>query len=168
MIRCRTRRNGLGTVQVDYVLPVRFDLSYVGADNARHRPVMIHRAPFGSLERFCGVLIEHFAGHFPVWLAPEQVRILTISEKSADFAIAALAQLKSAGLRVTLDNASEKIGAKIRNAQLQKSPYMLVIGEKEAAEQSVSVRHAKKGDLGVKPLTEFVEVIKKEVIDRSL
>ena len=162
------RKWQLGTVQVDYVLPVRFDLSYVGADNARHRPVMIHRAPFGSLERFCGVLIEHFAGHFPAWLAPEQVRILTISEKSAEFATSALAQLKSADLRVTLDNASEKIGAKIRNAQLQKIPYMLVIGEKEAAEQSVSVRHAKKGDLGVKPLSEFLEDIKREVKERSL
>ncbi|MCF7960489.1 MAG: threonine--tRNA ligase [Pirellula sp.] len=158
----------LGTVQVDYVLPVRFDLNYVGADNTKHRPVMIHRAPFGSMERFCGVLIEHFAGHFPAWLAPEQVRVLTISEKSTEFATQALSQLKAAGLRTTLDNAAEKIGAKIRNAQLQKIPYMLVIGEKEAAAQSVSVRHAKKGDLGVKTLTEFLGDIALEVSERRL
>ena len=158
----------LGTVQVDYVLPVRFDLSYIGADNTKHRPVMIHRAPFGSMERFTGVLIEHFAGHFPVWLAPEQVRILTISEKSETFATEALAQLKAAGLRVTLDNSPEKVGAKIRNAQLQKIPYMLVIGEKEAAEQSVSVRHARKGDLGVKLLADFLPEVTREAAERSL
>lgn len=158
----------LGTVQVDYVLPVRFDLSYIGADNTKHRPVMIHRAPFGSMERFTGVLIEHFAGHFPVWLAPEQVRILTISEKSEVFATEALAQLKAAGLRVTLDNSPEKVGAKIRNAQLQKIPYMLVIGEKEAAAASVSVRHARKGDLGVKMLADFLPEIIREAAQRSL
>jgi threonyl-tRNA synthetase len=158
----------LGTVQVDYVLPVRFDLHYIGADNAKHRPVMIHRAPFGSMERFTGVLIEHFAGHFPAWLAPEQVRILTISEKSEAFAHEALAQLKAANLRVTLDNSAEKVGAKIRNAQLQKIPYMLVIGEKEAAVHSVSVRHAKRGDLGVKPLADFIPDLTKEIAERSL
>jgi threonyl-tRNA synthetase len=158
----------LGTVQVDYVLPVRFDLSYIGADNAKHRPVMIHRAPFGSMERFCGVLIEHFAGHFPVWLAPEQVRVLTISEKTTEFGNEAFAQLKAVGIRATLDNAAEKIGAKIRNAQLQKIPYMLVVGEKEASIQSVSVRHAKRGDLGVKSLAEFLDQIKREVAERSL
>ena len=158
----------LGTVQVDYVLPVRFDLHYIGADNSKHRPVMIHRAPFGSMERFTGVLIEHFAGHFPAWLAPEQVRVLTISEKSEGFATEALAQLKSANIRATLDNSPEKVGAKIRNAQLQRIPYMLVIGEKEAAIQSVSVRHAKKGDLGVKPLAEFIPEITREIASRSL
>ena len=158
----------LGTVQVDYVLPVRFDLHYIGADNSKHRPVMIHRAPFGSMERFTGVLIEYFAGHFPAWLAPEQVRVLTISEKSESFATEALAQLKSANIRATLDNSPEKVGAKIRNAQLQRIPYMLVIGEKEAAIQSVSVRHAKKGDLGVKPLAEFIPEITREIASRSL
>jgi threonyl-tRNA synthetase len=158
----------LGTVQVDYVLPVRFDLSYIGADNTKHRPVMIHRAPFGSMERFTGVLIEHFAGHFPAWLAPEQVRVLTISEKSEQFATEALAQLKAAGLRVTLDNSPEKVGAKIRNAQLQRIPYMLVIGEKEAAAASVSVRHAKKGDLGIKLLADFLPEITREIAERSL
>jgi threonyl-tRNA synthetase len=129
---------------------------------------MIHRAPFGSMERFCGVLIEHCAGHFPAWLAPEQVRVLTISEKSDEFATEALNQLKAAGLRVTLDNAADKIGAKIRNAQLDKIPYMLVIGEKEAAAQSVAVRHAKRGDLGVKPLADFISEITAEVKERRL
>ena len=158
----------LGTVQVDYVLPVRFDLHYIGADNARHRPVMIHRAPFGSMERFTGVLIEHFAGHFPTWLAPEQVRVLTISEKSEGFANEALTALRDSGVRASLDNTAEKIGAKIRNAQLQKIPYMLVVGEKEAAAQSVSVRHARRGDLGVKALAEFLETLGQEIRERSL
>jgi threonyl-tRNA synthetase len=158
----------LGTVQVDYVLPVRFDLSYVGPDNKPHRPVMIHRAPFGSMERFCGVLIEHFAGHFPAWLAPEQVRVLTVSERSDAFADEVLAQLKAGGFRATLDNCSDKIGAKIRNAQLDRIPYMLVLGEKEAAARSVAIRHSKKGDFGVKPLEEFVAGLKIEVAERRL
>ena len=158
----------LGTVQVDYVLPVRFDLTYNGADNRPHRPVMIHRAPFGSMERFCGVLIEHFAGHFPTWLAPEQVRILTISEKVDAFADEIYAQLKDAGLRVSLNNDADKIGAKIRLAQLDRIPYMLVLGETEAAAQSVAVRHSKKGDLGVKPIAEFLAEIAAEVKERRL
>lgn len=158
----------LGTVQVDYVLPVRFDLSYIGSDNKSHRPVMIHRAPFGSMERFCGVLIEHFAGHFPTWLAPEQVRILTISEKVDTFADEIYAQLKAAGLRVTLNQDADKIGAKIRNAQLDKVPYMLVLGEKEASAGGVSVRHAKRGDLGVRSITEFLADITAEVSERKM
>ncbi len=158
----------LGTVQVDYVLPVRFNLSYVGADNTKHRPVMIHRAPFGSMERFCGVLIEHFAGHFPTWLAPEQVRVLTISEKSNEFATEALASLRGNGFRVTLDNTGDKIGAKIRNAQLLKIPYMLVIGEKEAVAHCVSVRHSKRGDLGVTPLVDFMKGLSTEIQERTL
>ncbi len=158
----------LGTVQVDYVLPVRFDLTYNGADNKPHRPVMIHRAPFGSMERFCGVLIEHFAGHFPTWLAPEQVRILTISEKVDAFADEVYAKLKDAGLRVSLNNDADKIGAKIRLAQLDRIPYMLVLGEKEAAAQSVAVRHSKKGDLGVKPIDDFIAEITSEVKERRL
>ena len=158
----------LGTVQVDYNLPERFELEYIGADNTKHRPVMIHRAPFGSMERFTGVLIEHFAGHFPTWLSPEQVRVLPISEKSEVFASEVLAQLQAANLRATLDSAPDKIGAKIRNAQLERVPYMLVIGEKEAALQSVSVRHAKRGDLGVRPLDEFLADLVQEVASRSL
>ena len=158
----------LGTVQVDYNLPERFELEYIGADNTKHRPVMIHRAPFGSMERFTGVLIEHFAGHFPTWLSPEQVRVLPISEKSEVFASEVLARLQAADLRATLDTAPDKIGAKIRNAQLERVPYMLVIGEKEAALQSVSVRHAKRGDLGVRPLDEFLADLVQEVSSRSL
>ncbi len=158
----------LGTVQVDYNLPERFELEYIGADNAKHRPVMIHRAPFGSMERFTGVLIEHFAGHFPTWLAPEQARVLPISEKSANFAAEVFGQLQAANLRATLDDCADKIGAKIRNAQLDRVPYMLVIGEKEAAARSVSVRHAKKGDLGVMPVDEFLAKIAAEVTERAL
>ena len=158
----------LGTVQVDYNLPERFELEYIGADNTKHRPVMIHRAPFGSMERFTGVLIEHFAGHFPTWLSPEQVRVLPISEKSEAFASEVLARLQAADLRATLDTAPDKIGAKIRNAQLERVPYMLFIGEKEAALQSVSVRHAKRGDLGVRPLDEFLADLVQEVASRSL
>ncbi|MEM6911349.1 MAG: threonine--tRNA ligase [Verrucomicrobiota bacterium] len=158
----------LGTVQVDYNLPERFDIHYIGADNERHRPVLIHRAPFGSLERFTGVLIEHFAGHFPVWLAPEQVRVLPISDKTLDFAQEAEAALKDAGVRVTLDSAAEKIGAKIRLAQLDRVPYMLIIGPKEAEANSVSIRHSRRGDEGAKPLSEFVDQVLMEVTERTL
>ena len=158
----------LGTVQVDYVLPVRFDLSYIGADNQKHRTVMIHRAPFGSMERFCGVLIEHFAGAFPTWLNPEQVRVMTISEKADEFARGVFEQLKAAGLRVTLDVEAEKIGAKIRNAQLEKVPYMLVIGQKEAEAGGVSVRHRSRGDLGVQSVEAFLEAVTREVTERAL
>ncbi|CAN5873782.1 threonine--tRNA ligase [soil metagenome] len=158
----------LGTVQVDYVLPVRFDLTYAGADNKAHRPVMIHRAPFGSMERFTGVLIEHFAGHFPTWLAPEQVRIVTVSEKSESFAQKIFTELQAANIRCSLDNAADKIGAKIRNAQLEKIPYMLVIGEKEMESGNVAIRHARKGDLGVKSLADFVADLTAEVGNRLL
>src|SRR4051812_12693613 len=136
----------LGTVQVDYQLPQRFDLSYVGADNKPHRPVMIHRAPFGSMERFIGVLIEHFAGAFPLWLAPIQVAVLSISEKTNEYATKVANLLQVSGLRVESNLGSEKIGAKIRTATMEKIPYMLVIGEKEAAENKVAVRHRTEGD----------------------
>ncbi len=158
----------LGTVQVDYNLPVRFKLSYVGADNQPHVPVMIHRAPFGSMERFTGLLIEHFEGKFPAWLAPEQVRILPISEKSIEFAKTAAARLADAGIRLTVDQSSDKIGAKIRNARLNRIPYMLVIGQREAEEGTVSVRHRDKDDLGTKPLDQFIAEITGEVGSRSL
>ncbi len=158
----------LGTVQVDYNLPVRFNLSYIGPDNQKHRPVMIHRAPFGSMERFCGVLIEHFAGAFPTWLSPEQVRVLTISEKTDEFARDVFNQLKAAGIRASLDDASEKIGAKIRSAQLEKIPYMLVIGQKEAEANSVSVRHRSRGDLGTQSVDAFLEAVTREVTERAL
>ncbi len=130
----------LGTVQVDYNLPVRFDINYTGSDNKPHRPVMVHRAPFGSMERFCGLLIEHFGGDFPTWLAPEQVRILPISDKVADYAQSLLDQLKANGVRATADFNSDKLGAKIRNAELDKVPNVLIVGAKEAEEGKVSVR----------------------------
>jgi threonyl-tRNA synthetase len=158
----------LGTVQVDYNLPIRFDLSYVGPDNKPHRPVMIHRAPFGSMERFCGVLIEHFAGDFPVWLAPEQVRILPISEKVMDPCDALYRRLKDARVRVNLDTSNDKLGAKIRRAELEKVPYALVIGQKEAEAMSVSVRSRAKGDEGVNKQDDFVARITQEIATRAL
>jgi threonyl-tRNA synthetase len=158
----------LGTVQVDYNLPVRFGLSYVGADNQAHVPVMIHRAPFGSMERFTGLLIEHFEGKFPAWLAPEQVRVLPISEKTIDFAETAAARLADAGVRVTIDRTADKIGAKIRTARLDRVPYMLVIGQREAEEGTVAVRHRDKDDLGARPLDEFVADLTAEIRERRL
>ncbi len=157
----------LGTVQVDYQLPKRFDLTYTGTDNKPHRPVMIHRAPFGSMERFIGVLIEHFAGAFPLWLAPLQVAVLSISEKSAPYAEQVVSALKDAGIRVEANTGAEKIGAKIREATMQKVPYMLVIGEQEAAARKVAVRHRTAGDQGVQPLDEFVQRVQKEVATRE-
>ncbi len=158
----------LGTVQVDYVLPVRFGLSYIGADNTAHTPVMIHRAPFGSMERFCGVLIEHFAGDFPLWLAPEQIRIVPISDKVMDFAKTALAEFQAADLRVTLDTHSDKLGAKIRRAELEKVPYVLVVGQKEAELASASLRSRAKGDEGVHKITDLVQRFKTEIATRAL
>ncbi len=158
----------LGTVQVDYVLPVRFDLHYIGADNAKHRPVMIHRAPFGSMERFCGVLIEHFGGDFPAWLAPEQVRLVPISDNLNDYARAFLSRLKAEGFRATIDEHSDKLGGKIRRAELDKVPYTLVMGYKEAETQSVSVRSRARGDEGVISLDAFVAKLKTEVSTRAL
>ena len=158
----------LGTVQVDYVLPVRFDLNYVGADNEKHRPVMIHRAPFGSMERFCGVLIEHFNGDFPVWLAPEQVRLLPISDKVEDYSRDLYAKMKAAGCRVTLDDHSEKLGAKIRRAELDKVPYTLVIGQQEAEANSVSVRSRARGNEGVMTADDYIAKLLGEIATRSL
>jgi len=158
----------LGTVQVDYNLPERFDLSYVGSDNTAHRPVMIHRAPFGSMERFVGVLIEHFAGKFPTWLSPEQVRILPISEKFVDSAEVVYNTLRSEGIRVTMDSSDVKVGAKIRLAQLDRIPYMLIIGAKEQESNQVSIRHRDRGDEGALGVVEFVEMLTTEIRSRSL
>ncbi len=151
---CIGRQWQLGTVQLDYVLPERFGLHYTGPDNQPHRPVMIHRAPLGSMERFMGILIEHFAGAFPLWLAPEQVRVLPISDKVAEYAQHVLGQLHNAGFRASTDLRAEKIGAKIRDAQLEKIPVMLVVGAKEAESQAVSYRDRQGGDLGAMPLGE--------------
>ncbi len=157
----------LGTVQVDFNLPRRFDLKYVGSDGKHHIPVMIHRAPFGSLERFTGVLIEHFAGNFPLWLAPEQARILPISEKLAPYAQTILADLMSQGVRATADFSSEKIGAKIRSAQIEKVPYMVVIGHREEAAGQLSLRSRAQGDEGVLSKENFYQRLEEEIKNRK-
>jgi threonyl-tRNA synthetase len=161
------RKWQLGTIQVDYNLPERFDLTYIGEDNAKHRPVMIHRAPFGSLERFVAVLIEHCAGKFPMWLIPVQVKILPISDKFITYAQNVLNQLKNNDIRAEIDDRSEKIGKKIRDTELAKVPVMLIIGEKEVNEQKVSVRRQGKGDEGSKTLEEVIENIKQEVENKT-
>jgi threonyl-tRNA synthetase len=158
----------LGTIQVDYNLPERFDLSYIGADNAKHRPVMIHRAPFGSWERFIGVLIEHFAGSFPTWLSPEQVRVLPISDKSSEYAQAIYAALKNHGVRVTIDESAERIQAKIRNGIDKRIPYLLIVGPRDQAAGTVSVRaRGQQGDLGSIPSETFLTNIRKEIESRG-
>ncbi len=156
------RKWQLGTIQVDYNLPERFELEYTGSDNAKHRPVMIHRAPFGSLERFVAVLIEHCAGNFPLWLSPDQYIILPISEKYADYAKTISDSLNNYDIRGLIDNRDEKIGKKIRDAEMKKIPFMLIVGEKEQEEQKVSVRKHGQGDLGSLSLEEFVEIMKVE------
>src|ERR1700733_9318632 len=157
------RKWQLGTVQVDYNLPERFELEYTGSDNQKHRPVMIHRAPFGSLERFVAVLIEHCAGNFPLWLTPDQVAILPISEKYNDYAQNVLELLSNFDIRGFVDDRNEKIGKKIRDAEVKKIPYMLIVGEKEAAEEVVSVRKHGQGDLGSMSIEEFKKQIIKEI-----
>jgi threonyl-tRNA synthetase len=144
-------------------MPERFDLKYVGADNAEHRPVVIHRAIIGTFERFIGVLIEHFAGAWPLWLAPVQIVVMPIADRHLDYARRVQGELAGAGLRVELDDRVEKIGYKIREAQLQKVPYMLVIGDREAAEGTVAVRSRTAGDLGARSLGAFVEAARDEV-----
>ena len=157
------RRWQLGTIQVDYNLPDRFELEYVGADNQKHRPVMIHRAPFGSMERFVAVLIEHCAGKFPLWLTPEQVKILPISEKYNDYAEKVLAYLNNYDIRGEIDFRSEKTGRKIRDAELQRVPYMLIVGDKEESSGNVSVRKQGEGDMGSMSMEEFAKLIADEV-----
>ncbi|MEO7960382.1 MAG: threonine--tRNA ligase [Ginsengibacter sp.] len=157
------RKWQLGTNQIDYNLPERFDLTYIGEDNAKHRPVMIHRAPFGSLERFVAVLTEHCAGKFPMWLVPVQVKILPISDKFIPYAENVLSQLKNKDIRTEIDDRGEKIGKKIRDAELAKIPLMLIIGEKEMNEEKVAVRRQGKGDEGVKTVAELIEMIEEEV-----
>jgi len=165
---CIGREWQLGTVQLDYNLPKRFDLEYIGPDNRPHRPVMIHRAPFGSMERFMGILIEHFAGAFPLWLAPEQARVLTVSEKFNDYGRKVEAALKAHGFRVTGDYRPEKIGHKVRDAQLEKIPYMLVVGDKEQTAGTVAMRDRVDGDLGALPLAEVIARLQAEVADKRI
>ena len=161
------RRWQLGTIQVDYNLPERFDLSYIGSDNERHRPVMVHRAPFGSMERFVAVLLEHCAGDFPLWLTPDQVMILPVSEKYHEYAEKLNEMLKRNEIRTLIDMRSEKIGRKIRDAEMKKVPYMLIVGEKEMNETSVSVRKHGQGDLGSMSADEFIAMIEKQVKDEQ-
>ena len=150
-----------GTIQLDFQLPQRFEAEYVAEDGTKKRPIMIHRVCFGSIERFIGILIEHFAGKFPVWLAPVQVKVIPVSEKSMEYAQGVYDQLKAAGIRTELDRKDEKVGYKIRQAQLEKVPFMLVLGEKEAAEGKITVRSRDKGDLGVADLSTFIADVKK-------
>jgi threonyl-tRNA synthetase len=158
----------LTTVQFDFNLPPRFGLEYVGEDGGRHQPLMVHRALLGSVERFFGILIEHYAGAFPVWLAPVQVEVLPVSEKHSDYAKLVTEKLRAAGFRAHLDDRNEKLQAKIRDAQLQKVPYMLVLGGKEAEAGTVAVRHRSKGDLGPRPLDEFLAALKEEAESKRL
>jgi len=153
----------LGTIQVDYNLPERFELEYIGKDNKKHRPVMIHRAPFGSMERFIAVLIEHTAGKFPLWLTPDHVIILPISEKYHNYSKKVLSLLNNYDIRAIIDNRNEKTGRKIRDAELEKIPYMIILGEKEENTNTVSVRRQGKGDLGIFSIENFVEIINKEI-----
>ena len=165
---CIGREWQLGTVQLDYNLPKRFELEYIGADNKAHTPVMIHRAPFGSMERFMAILIEHFAGAFPLWLAPEQAHVVTVSEKFEDYGRKVEAELKAKGFRATADLRPEKIGFKIREAQLEKIPYMLVVGDKEQQASTVAVRERTQGDLGAMPVTELVAKLDREIREKRL
>jgi threonyl-tRNA synthetase len=157
------RKWQLGTVQIDYVMPERFDLEYIGSDGQKHRPVVIHRAPFGSLERFIGVLIEHFAGEFPLWLAPVQAVIIPLSESYVEYAKEVLEQFKSNNIRVEFDDRNEKVGYKIREWEVKKVPFMVICGEKERSAGNISVRQHKKGDLGALSLSDFLSKIKDEI-----
>ncbi|MEX0994105.1 MAG: threonine--tRNA ligase [Balneolaceae bacterium] len=162
------RKWQLGTVQVDYVMPERFDLTYVGSDNQKHRPVIIHRAPFGSMERFMSILIEHFAGDFPLWLAPNQIRLIPVSDDYIPYAEKCHENLTTRGFRSDIDRRSEKVGAKIRDAETTKIPYMLIVGAEEEKEGTVSVRRHKQGDIGTFSFSDFISTIAKEVEEKTL
>jgi threonyl-tRNA synthetase len=157
------RKWQLGTIQVDYTLPERFELEYTGADNQKHRPVMIHRAPFGSMERFIAILIENTAGNFPLWLSPDQIAVLPISEKYEDYANELFLTLQETDIRGFVDVRDEKIGRKIRDAEVAKVPFMLIVGEKEQAEGRVSVRRKGEGDLGSMTVAEFTALFQEQV-----
>jgi threonyl-tRNA synthetase len=157
----------LSTVQFDFTLPRRFGLEYIAEDGKAHQPLMVHRALYGSIERFFGILLEHYAGAFPVWLAPVQAAVLPITDKQIDYAKKVRDELDAAGIRVHLDDRSEKVNLKIREAQLQKIPYMLVVGDREAQSGRVAVRHRKHGDQGAKPLADFIAEVQQQVASRS-
>jgi threonyl-tRNA synthetase len=156
----------LGTVQLDYVMPERFELAYTGADNAEHRPVMIHRALMGSFERFLGILIEHYAGEFPLWLAPVQAIVLPIADRHVEPARDVVTRLRAAGLRVELDDRTESVGRKIRDAELRKVPYMLVLGDRELEQDAVAVRRHREGDTGTEPVAQLAERLAAEATRR--
>jgi threonyl-tRNA synthetase len=157
----------LSTVQFDSMLPRRFELEYIAEDGKKHRPLMVHRALFGSVERFFGILVEHYAGAFPVWLAPVQASVLPITDKQAGYAHEVAEKLKAAGVRVSVDDRSEKVNLKIRDAQMQKIPYMLVVGAREADAGQVAVRHRKRADLGPTSIEEFIRTILGEISTKS-
>ena len=157
-----------GTIQLDMQLPERFELEYTGADNEKHRPVMIHRVVLGSVERFIGVITEHFAGAFPTWLAPKQVVILPITDRAKEYGEQILARLNALGIRADIDNRNEKIGYKLREHKLMKVPYALVIGDKEVADGSITVNSYKKGDLGTKALDDFIAELTDEISSRRV
>ncbi|MGB4218689.1 MAG: threonine--tRNA ligase, partial [Bacillota bacterium] len=165
---CLGRTWQCGTIQLDFVMPERFDLSYVGDDGDKHRPVMIHRVVFGALERFMGMLIEHFAGAFPVWLSPVQTVVMPVSEAHVDYAGSVAEQLRDIGVRCELDDRNEKLGYRIREARLQKVPYMLVVGDSEVSSQSVSVRARGQANAETVSLDSFIERIKREISERKL
>ena len=165
---CLGRTWQCGTIQLDYQMPERFELEYTGADGGRHRPIMIHRVVFGSIERFIGILTEHFAGAFPLWLAPVQVKVLPISERQLEYARSVAGKLTDLGFRVELDERGEKIGYKIREAQLEKIPYMLVVGDKEVEASAVGVRGRKTGDLGQMSLDALAARLSQEVRDKTM
>lgn len=162
------RKWQLGTVQVDYVMPERFDLTYIGSDNSEHRPVIIHRAPFGSMERFTSILIEHFAGDFPVWLAPKQVQIIPISDDINDYANECAKTLEEQDIRVDVDTRSEQVGGKIRDAETSKIPYMLIVGSDEEGDNTVSVRRHKEGDIGTFDFSEFISKLTNEIDNKDI
>ena len=164
---CLGRTWQCGTIQLDFQMPEKFDLTYTGADNQPHRPVMIHRVIFGSIERFIGILTEHFAGAFPLWLSPVQARVMNITDRQSGYAAQVAARLKQAGIRAELDDRSEKIGYKIRAAQTERIPYMLVVGDKEQEVGAAALRRRGEGDLGAKPLEEIISMIQKEIAEKS-
>jgi threonyl-tRNA synthetase len=165
---CLGRTWQCATIQLDFAMPEKFDLSYIGSDNQRHRPVMIHRTVYGSIERFIGILTEHFAGAFPTWLAPVQAVLLPVGEAHRPYAAELLERLTAAGIRAEADMRDDKIGFKIREAQLQKIPYMLVVGDKEVSSGSVSVRHRQRGDTGPQKFEDFLKSLRIEIEEKAI
>jgi threonyl-tRNA synthetase len=157
----------LGTVQCDYYMPEQFELTYMGADNQEHRPVMIHRALMGSFERFIGILIEHYGGEFPLWLAPVQALVLPIADRHLEYAREVARQLREAGIRVEVDQRTESVGKKIRDGELHKVPFMLVVGDQEAADGTVAVRKHREGDLGATPVRDFAASLSAAILGRE-